>query len=247
MASEGSRRVSTNNSDGSSFSGARALAHGRAGCGSGNGPLAFGRSLWRCWLRRGAHPAPAAFTDGAELAIRQSNEQSAPSPQSDGTSTSHGVIRGSLATRLKDIGVVGRVRRRYVERAGNVFEGASAEAARIAMIHHNPLRGAVSGRHGLANTKTALKACSLMGVELVLRGHDHQDAVHTIEELAPGLVVSTAGTVSDRMRPGRSSSFNAVEVDGSGLAITTYSWSEDAGFAPLKKASFRRGRASRPA
>lgn len=154
--------------------------------------------------------------------------------------TSHGVIRGSLTTRIKDIGVIGRVRRKDVGRAREVFENAPEGAVRVAMIHHNPLRGEVSGRHGLANTKNALRAFGLMGAEVVLCGHDHQDAVHNVEEYAPGLVISTAGTISDRERPGRASSFNVVEVDGENIHVTTHSWREGSGFEPSRETSFSR-------
>jgi hypothetical protein len=54
---------------------------------------------------------------------------------------------------------------------------------------------------------------------MVLCGHDHQEAVHTVEESAPGLVISTAGTISNRLRPGRPSSFNLVEIEESNLRL----------------------------
>ena len=41
-----------------------------------------------------------------------------------------------------------------------------------------------------------LGAFAEMGVDLVLCGHDHQEAVHYIEHTQKGTVISTAGTVS---------------------------------------------------
>jgi predicted phosphodiesterase len=108
------------------------------------------------------------------------------------------------------------------------------------MIHHNPIRGELTGRHGLANTEQALHAFASLGTELILCGHDHLQAVHTIEKGVHGLVISTAGTISNRIRPGRASSFNLVTIDERTLLITTYAWQDSGGFAPSKERSFRR-------
>lgn len=164
-----------------------------------------------------------------------------------GLNTAHGIVRGSLTTRVKDLGVIGTVTQRDIDQVRQAFSGASAETARIVMIHHNPLRGSVSGRHGLAHTERALKSLVSVGAELILCGHDHQDAVHTIEQLAPGVVISTAGTISERMQHGRASSFNLIQISPDRLGITTYSWNGGSAFEPLKEAYFRRHPASRPA
>lgn len=157
-----------------------------------------------------------------------------------GLNTAHGITRGSLTKRFKDLGVIGYVRRRDVERVKEAFSHAAPDAVRMVMIHHNPVRGAVSGRHGLSNTRQALHAFSGLGAELILCGHDHQEAVHTVEETEPGLVVSTAGTISNRLRPGRASSFNLVDTDEHNLRITTYVWRDPVGFFPSGERSFRR-------
>lgn len=163
-----------------------------------------------------------------------------------GCNTAHGISRGSFTRRLRDLGVIGHVNHRDLQRVEEAFARADPEAARIVMIHHNPIKGETSGRHGLANTKQALRAFAALGVELVLCGHDHQEAVHTVEEEAFGLVVSTAGTISNRIRAGRPSSFNLVEVDERTLSITTYAWQNPEGFTPSREYSFpRRDRASR--
>ena len=108
------------------------------------------------------------------------------------------------------------------------------------MIHHNLIRGATSGRHGLANTRHALAEFARLGAELVLCGHDHQEAIHTVEEGAFGIVISTSGTISNRLRAGRPSSFNLVAIDDQNLRITTYAWRYPEGFAPAHEHSFRR-------
>ena len=158
-----------------------------------------------------------------------------------GCNTAHGISRGSLTRRFRDLGVIGHVKRRDLVKAEETFAKASPHAVRIVMVHHNPIKGETSGRHGLANTKQALRAFAALGVELVLCGHDHQEAIHTVEESSPGLVISTAGTISNRIRAGRPSSFNLVEIDESALRVTTYAWQNPEGFAPSRERSFTRG------
>ena len=164
-----------------------------------------------------------------------------------GCNTAHGISRGSLTRRFRDLGVIGHVNKRDLLKVEEAFEKADPDDARVVMIHHNPIRGETSGRHGLANTKQALRAFAVLGAELVLCGHDHQEAVHAVEESAPGLVISTAGTISNRLRAGRPSSFNLVGIDESTLRITTYAWQNPEGFAPSQEHSFPRRAASRSA
>jgi 3',5'-cyclic AMP phosphodiesterase CpdA len=164
-----------------------------------------------------------------------------------GCNTAHGISRGSLTRRFRDLGVIGHVNQRDLRKVEEAFSHAAPDAARIVMIHHNPIRGEITGRHGLANTKQALNAFVDLGTELVLCGHDHQAAIHTVEESAHGLVVSTAGTISNRLRAGRPSSFNLVEVDERELRVITHTWQNPNGFAPYQEHSFPRHAASRSA
>ena len=157
-----------------------------------------------------------------------------------GLNTAHGITRGSLTKRFRDLGVIGHVKHADIESVKEAFSKASPDAARIVMIHHNPVKGELSGRHGLANTEQALHAFADFGTELILCGHDHLDAVHTVEKGAHGLVISTAGTISNRLRPGRASSFNFVEIDEQNLYIRAYSWSDGEGFVPSEARAFRR-------
>ncbi len=161
-----------------------------------------------------------------------------------GLNTAHGITRGSLTRRFRDLGVIGHVRDEDLVRVRQAFSEASPDAARVVMIHHNIVRGKLSGRHGLANTEEALRSFAALGAELVLCGHDHQEAIHTVETHAPGLVISTAGTISNRLRPGHPSSFNLVAIDQQNLRVTTYSWQEPEGFVPAGEQSFPRRAAS---
>lgn len=162
-----------------------------------------------------------------------------------GLNTAHGITRGSITRRVRDLGVIGYVKHRDLLKVEQVFAEADPGATRIVMIHHNPVRGESTGRHGLANTRSALRSFAALGTELVLCGHDHQEAVHTVEETAPGLVISTAGTISNRVRAGRPSSFNLVETTEREIRITTHSWRNTEGFTASKEYTFSRRTSSR--
>jgi 3',5'-cyclic AMP phosphodiesterase CpdA len=164
-----------------------------------------------------------------------------------GVNTAHGITRGSITKRFRDLGVIGYVKREDIERVREAFENASPDAARIVMIHHNPIRGELTRRHGLANTEQALYAFSDLGTDLILCGHDHLQAIHNVERGVHGLVISTAGTISNRLRPGRASSFNLVTIDERTLRITTYAWQNGGGFTPSEVRSYTRRAVSRPA
>jgi 3',5'-cyclic AMP phosphodiesterase CpdA len=163
-----------------------------------------------------------------------------------GLNTAHGITRGSITRRFRDLGVIGYIKHADIERAKEAFENASPDATRIVMIHHNPIKGELTGRHGLANTEQALHAFASLGTELVLCGHDHLQAIHNVERGVHGLVISTAGTISNRLRPGRASSFNLVDLDEHNLRITTYAWQNPEGFIPSSERSFPRRTVSRP-
>ena len=164
-----------------------------------------------------------------------------------GLNTAHGITRGSITRRFRDLGVIGYVKHADIERASEAFENASPDATRIVMIHHNPIKGELTGRHGLPNTEQALHAFASLGTELVLCGHDHLQAIHNVERGVHGLVISTAGTISNRLRPGRASSFNLVDLAERDLRITTYAWQNPEGFIPSSEKSFPRRTVSRPA
>jgi predicted phosphodiesterase len=78
-----------------------------------------------------------------------------------------------------------------------------------------------------------LGALADMEVDLVLCGHDHQDAIHYIEHTKKGTVISTAGTVSNRMRGGRPSSVNSISITQENIEVSTLVWNAAAGgFVP---------------
>jgi 3',5'-cyclic AMP phosphodiesterase CpdA len=146
-----------------------------------------------------------------------------------GLNTSHGVIRQALTWRLRDISIIGIIRRSQIERLRAVFAESPPADVRVVVMHHNPVKGELSQRHGLKDTKRALGAFADMAVDLVLCGHDHQDAIHYIEHTKKGTVISTAGTVSNRMRGGRPSSVNSISITSEKIEVSTLVWNAPSG------------------
>jgi 3',5'-cyclic AMP phosphodiesterase CpdA len=155
--------------------------------------------------------------------------------------TSHGVTRQTLTWRVRDVSIIGIVRRPQIERLRGVFADVPASDARVIVMHHNPMKGELSQRHGLKDTARALGAFADLQADLVLCGHDHQDAIHYIEHTRKGTVISTAGTVSNRMRGGRPSSVNSIRITPEQIEVSTLVWSQsDLGFVPGPSKCFKR-------
>jgi 3',5'-cyclic AMP phosphodiesterase CpdA len=146
-----------------------------------------------------------------------------------GLNTSHGVVGQALTWRLKDLTIIGVIRWSQIERLREEFARSPADDLRVVVMHHNPVKGELSQRHGLKDTKRALGAFAEMAVDLVLCGHDHQDAIHYIEHTKRGTVISTAGTVSNRMRGGRPSSVNSISITSEKIEVSTLVWNAAAG------------------
>ena len=144
-----------------------------------------------------------------------------------GLNTSQGVTRHTLTWNMRDLSIIGHLTRAQIERARAEFERSRADDARVIVMHHNPVQGELSKRHGLKNTQRILGAFAELGVDLVLCGHDHQEAVHYIEHTKRGTIISTAGTISNRSRGGRPSSVNSIRITEEQIEVSTLVWSSD--------------------
>jgi 3',5'-cyclic AMP phosphodiesterase CpdA len=178
--------------------------------------------------------APLGFGDGARITENYRKYIDAnlePVLRVDGATivginTAQGVTRRTLTWNLRDISIIGDVRKSQIETARAEFAESPDSAARVIVMHHNPVRGELSQRHGLKNTKRILGAFAELGVDLVLCGHDHQEAIHYVEHTKKGTVISTAGTVSNRSRGGRPSSVNMITISDSTIEVSTSVWSD---------------------
>ena len=135
--------------------------------------------------------------------------------------TSYGVAWGSLTLRLRDLAVKGHLPKREIARVRGLFEAAPRQQARVLALHHNVLRGDISGRMGLARWRQAQRRIVASGAEVVLCGHDHQEGA---ELLGGRVVLSTAGTLCRRSRGERPSSFNFVTIEPTAVHITFFRW-----------------------
>jgi 3',5'-cyclic AMP phosphodiesterase CpdA len=158
-----------------------------------------------------------------------------------GINTCHGVIRETLSWKLRDLSIIGHVRDSQIARAAEEFAATPPGDARVIVMHHNPVKGELSQRHGLRHTNRVLGAFAELGVDLVLCGHDHQEAVHYIEHTKKGTIISTAGTISNRNRGGRPSSVNEISITSKAIDVHTLIWSADAhAFVPGPQRCFDR-------
>ena len=144
-----------------------------------------------------------------------------------GLNTSQGVSRHTLTWNVRDISIIGHLNRGQIERARAEFGKSREGDARVIVMHHNPIKGELSQRHGLKNTQRILGAFAEMGVDLVLCGHDHQEAVHYIEHTKRGTIISTSGTISNRSRGGRPSSVNSIKITDADIEVSTLLWSTE--------------------
>ena len=141
-----------------------------------------------------------------------------------GLNTSHGITTRTLTWNMRDLSVIGDLRPEQLERAHREFTESPDGDARVILMHHNPVKGELSQRHGLKNTRKILGRFAEMGVDLVLCGHDHQEAIHYIEHTKKGTIISTAGTVSNRSRGGRPSSANVITIKPDSIDVHSLVW-----------------------
>jgi 3',5'-cyclic AMP phosphodiesterase CpdA len=140
-----------------------------------------------------------------------------------GVPTAHGIDWPSLTTRVKDLAVKGHGRAQDFARARMVFQEADPEAARILVMHHNPLRGERSERFGLTRWKTVHRWIIESEAELVLCGHDHQHKA----DVMGGVIISCAGTISSRLAEGVPSTFHRISIEGAAVQVELYKWEAD--------------------
>lgn len=150
--------------------------------------------------------------------------------------TSHGVAAGSMTWNLNDMAVKGHLPASEVERARRCFTEAAPGSAKVLMLHHNVLRGNLSRRMGLAHWKRAQERLIALGPDVILTGHDHEEAASL---LGDRIVVSAASTHTRRTRGKRPSAFNVVHIEADRIGVRHWRW-DGAAFAPSDAAWFAR-------
>lgn len=153
-----------------------------------------------------------------------------------GTVSAHGLAPGSVTWKPRDLTVKGHLPADEAERARLVFARADPSACRVIVLHHNVLKGQISHRWGLARPLEAQRALVASGADLVLCGHDHQEAMGQLEG---GPVVSTASSHTFMTRGRRPSVFNLIDLDQQSIIVRHLSWN-GGGFAPGPVGTFNR-------
>jgi 3',5'-cyclic AMP phosphodiesterase CpdA len=138
-----------------------------------------------------------------------------------GALSSYGVAAGSMTYNLNDMAVKGHLPASETERLGERFAAESPDLLRVVVMHQNLLRGNISARMGLARWRQAWRGVMQSGADLVLCGHDHEEACGVLPN---GAVVSTSGTHTARTRGKRPSACNLVLVDSTSITIQHYIW-----------------------
>jgi len=138
-----------------------------------------------------------------------------------GALTSDGAAWGSLSGHWRDLAAQGHLPKSEYLRVRRVFAETSPDLVRVLVVHHNVVRGELSGCAGLAHGRRALRRIVASGADVVLCGHDHREAAHLVGE---HVVVSTANTLSARVRGGRPASFNLVSIDKGAVTVTFHRW-----------------------
>lgn len=158
-----------------------------------------------------------------------------------GLDTAQGVHARTLTWNMRDISIIGDLRPAQLEMARSAFAAAPERDLRVAVLHHNLTRGHLSQRYGVKRARTAVDALAAMHVDLVLTGHDHQEAVHAHAHGERTMLMLTAGTISNRSRGGRPSSVHEIMVAPHQVEVVTRAWAgEGKGFEALGSQCFAR-------
>ncbi len=173
--------------------------------------------------------APAVTVDGAVIC---------------GAASAHGLSWGSLTWNPRDLTVKGHLPGAELARAAAVFasgNGRGGGALKVLVVHHNVLKGRISGRWGLARPRAALRGIVASGADVVCCGHDHEEGIGTIDLDGRRVIVSTAGTLSTRGRDHRPPSFNVLQATPTEIRVEIHGLDRTSGtFKVLEARDFAR-------
>ena len=139
-----------------------------------------------------------------------------------GMNSAGGMLPRTLTWYPRDWRVKGGVTDAQLQDARARIAASPAGDVRVLVVHHNVVRGRISNRWGLARPVRTLDAIAAMSPHVVCSGHDHEERVELITRPTGRFIVSTANTLSNRMRKRRASSFNVIEADSSTVTVTAW-------------------------
>jgi 3',5'-cyclic AMP phosphodiesterase CpdA len=158
-----------------------------------------------------------------------------------GLNSAQGIRPSTLTSRLRDLSIVGAIRRRQWKKSKTEFDAAPAGDLKVLVFHHNLLIGNLSQRWGLASRAKGIGQAFATGAELVLCGHDHDEKVDQVTAGDRNMVVAAASTLTKRVRGDRPASINIIDADETTITVSECAWSAELRtFARAKWARFAR-------
>jgi 3',5'-cyclic AMP phosphodiesterase CpdA len=146
-----------------------------------------------------------------------------------GLNSAAGIMPWTLTWNPRDLRVKGGLTDDQLAHAqARLGESASGDL-RVLVVHHNIVRGRLSNRWGLARPHRTLDAIAQMSPHVVCTGHDHEERVEIVERHGHRWILSTANTLSSRMRGRRASSFNIIESDGTTVRVKAWLFDDRVG------------------
>ena len=139
-----------------------------------------------------------------------------------GLNSAQGTLPPTLTWYPRDWRVKGGLTHAQLNDARARLRASPAGDLRVLVVHHNVVRGRLSRRWGLARPYVTLDAIAGMQPHVVCSGHDHEERVEIIERDSGRFIVSTANTLSNRMRRHRPSSLNVIEAGATTVTVTAW-------------------------
>jgi len=143
-----------------------------------------------------------------------------------GLNSSLGMLPPALTWYPRDWRVKGGLTTAQIDAARRKLAATPPESLRIAVVHHNVVKGRLSKRWGLARPQVQLDALAALDVDVICSGHDHEERLELVTRATGQFVASTANTLSNRMRGHRPSAVTVIEANAS--ALTLRAWPYDA-------------------
>lgn len=164
-----------------------------------------------------------------------------------GLNSSLGMLPPALTWYPRDWRVKGGLTMAQIDAARRKLASAPPDSLRIAVVHHNVVKGRLSKRWGLARPQLQLDALAALDVDVICSGHDHEERLELVTRSTGQFVASTANTLSNRMRGRRPSAVTVIEANASALTLRAWPYDNMArAFAagPLELSVPRRSRRS---
>jgi len=150
-----------------------------------------------------------------------------------GLNSSLGMLPPALTWYPRDWRVKGGLTAAQIDAARRALAGAPRDSLRIAVVHHNVVKGRLSKRWGLSRPERQLDALAALDVDVICSGHDHEERLELVTRRTGHFVASTANTLSNRMRGHRPSAVTVIEATTSDVALRAWPYDSAArAFAP---------------